>query len=478
MKRLHLIFLLGFLFEVALPPKVFAQQIEWAKTYSFGPRSSYADKIVQLEDSTYAAISRIGKFGYRNNSAAIVYGLALIRLDKFGDTLYIKKMFGSSSGTQNSLAKTGDFNLLIGVTLIEDTLLDAKMRIYKCDYQGNIQWMYHYIGDEWLYASISKVIPNKEGGCFAIGSAKSIFPDKFRDMFLTKLNAQGQLEWTLRYTSTSSTSGQNIEEMPDGNYLLSGGADSTIWSVVVDSNGVQLSDYTFASMPGGLGLFGAEIKQGQSAQSFYGVGTSLNPRHNVVNRFDSARNKVWQKVNHYLGGPLHIGNDGSFVRNEGIVSGPSYLSKYKADSSTEWRVTVGGTNTIINNIAYDGLGSAVLAGYKKDPNSNREDVYFIKVSNVGLPVDPLSSKEKIEPQNSKGPELLAYPNPAQQYFYLKGIKAKTRIGLYNLQGHLLKEYRIGPNDAIPVWQLPAGLYVWKAEDGKKVWTGKILKVDN
>jgi len=116
-----------------------------------------------------------------------------------------------------------------------------------------------------------------------------------------------------------------------------------------------------------------------------------------------------------------------------------------------------------------------LAGYKKNLTDNRDDMYFIKISNVGYPVNPLSTKPTVENPSGKVPELLVYPNPAQNYFYLQGIKGRTKLGIYNLQGHLLKEYTIQPNDAIPVWQFPTGLYIWKAEDGKRVWSGKILK---
>jgi hypothetical protein len=127
-----------FILFILLGEESLAQQVLWEKVYNFGPRGAYGDKIVQLEDSSYAAISRIAKFGYKNNNLNLVYGLALIRLNPQGDTLFVRPLYGSSSGTNNALCRTPDSRLLMGVTIFEDTVFSAKMRILKCNYSVNI----------------------------------------------------------------------------------------------------------------------------------------------------------------------------------------------------------------------------------------------------------------------------------------------------------------------------------------------------
>lgn len=455
------------------------QTIEWAKSYDFGSpgaRDEYVDQIIQTEDSSYLAIARIGSMGYSAPGQGRQYGLALVHLSKTGDTLFVKNMKVTMSES-NSLCKTWDQKLLIAFTMNVDTALGSKMRVYKTDYAGNTIWMYPFIGQSWQDAFIRKVIPTRDDGAFVVGEANSIFPGSWRDGFLAKINFFGQLEWSLRYTDASYTSINNMEEMPDGNYLLSGSAGQRIWSCVVDSTGFQLSDKTWFKSHETGGMINTGVKQGHGAQSYYAFGEHTSRRTAVV-KYDQNGDSVWVKRNTWVGRPPNISLDGGYARAEGYIQGNYYFSKYASDSSNLWRILLTdfqSTPIGIACIAYDGLGSAVLAGYKNNGTPNRDDMYLIKVSNVGYPVDPLSAKGKVVTQNPKGPELVAYPNPCQQFFYLQGIKGKTKVALYNLQGALLQSYTIGPTEAIPAWKLSPGIYVWKAEVGGKVFTGKMIK---
>ena len=461
---------------------LWGQNIEWTKKIDLGIpayRDEYIDQIIQLEDSSYIALARVARWGYvtQGGTGDFQYGLGLVALSSNGDTLFIKNL--KVPGTEsNSLCKTAEGHLLMAFSMNEDTMLGAKIRIYKTDYFGNTIWMCPLTGLDWRDAWVKKVIPSREGGAYVIGQANTIFPGFFRDGFLAKINAAGQLDFALHFNDSTFTSLHNMEEMKDGNYLLSGTAGQRIWSCVVDSTGFQLSDKTWFKTHENGAIQDAQIKIGHGDLYRYGFGQHTSRRTAII-RYDENGDSVWVKRSTWGGRPPQLSLDGGYARSEGYVQGKTYLTKYNSDSTRQWQIELSDfTNSSIglSCIAYDGLGSAVLAGnIKPSPFSNNRDMYFIKVSNVGFPVDPLSSKPKVTTQNSKGSELLAYPNPAQQYFYLQGIKAKTRIGLYNLQGHLLKQYSIGPNDAIPVWQLAAGLYVWKAEDGKRVWSGKILK---
>jgi hypothetical protein len=464
---------------------LWGQNIEWTRKIDLGIpayRDEYIDQIIQLEDSSYIALARVARWGYvtQGGTGDFQYGLGLVALSSDGDTLFIKNL--KVPGTEsNSLCKTPEGHLLISFSMNEDTMLGAKIRIYKTDYFGNTMWMCPLTGMDWQDAWVKKVIPSREGGAYVIGQANTIFPGFFRDGFLAKINGGGQLDFALHFNDSTFTSLHNIEEMKDGNYLLSGTAGQRIWSCVVDSTGFQLSNKTWFRTHEFGAIRDAQIKLGHGSVNDYGFGEHTSRRTAII-KYDENGDSIWVKRSTWGGRPPQLSLDGGYARSEGYVQGKTYLTKYNSDSTRQWQIELSDfTNSSIglSCIAYDGLGSAVLAGnIKPSPFSNNRDMYFIKVSNVGFPVDPLSYKEKVTTQNSKGSELFAYPNPAHQYFYLQGIKAKTRIGLYNLQGHFIKAYTIGPNDAIPVWQLAAGLYVWKAEDGKRVWTGKILKIDN
>jgi Secretion system C-terminal sorting domain len=465
-------------------PCLLGQTIQWTKSIDLSLpayRDEYVDQILQLEDSSYIALARVDRWGYvtQNGTGNFQMGMALVALTKNGDTLFVRNL--KVSGTEsNSLCKTQEQHLLIAFSMDEDTAFGAKIRIYKTDYLGNTIWMCPLSGISWQDAWVKKIIPSREGGAYVIGQANTIFPGNSRDGFLAKINDVGQLDFALHFTDSGFTSLHNIEEMKDGNYLLSGTAGQRIWSCVVDSTGFQLSDKTwFKTLENGA-IQDAQIKIGHGDLYRYGFGSNTSRRTAII-KYDENGDSLWVKRSTLSGRPPHISLDGGYARSEGYVQGKTYLTKYRSDSTQQWRILLSDyltTSVGLSCMAYDGQGSAVLAGnIKPSQLSNNRDMYFIKVSNVGYPVNPLSTKPPVENASGKLPELLAYPNPAQNYFYLQGIKGRTKLGLYNLQGHLLKEYTIHPNDAIPVWQLPTGLYIWKAEDGKRVCSGKILKED-
>ncbi|HRH33859.1 MAG TPA: T9SS type A sorting domain-containing protein [Catalimonadaceae bacterium] len=459
-------------------PFAWGQTIEWAKSYDLGIpayRDEYVDRIVQIEDSSYIATARIAKFGYASQTQGRIYGIGLVHLSKTGDTLSVKNMKLTMSSS-NSLAKTWDQKLLIAFSMNEDTVLGAKMRVYKTDYSGNVLWMYPFIGNEWTWAFMKKIIPTRDDGCFVVGEATSIFPGNFRDGFLAKINFFGQLDWSFRYTDAEYTSLNNIEEMPDGNFILSGSAANRIWSCIIDSTGFQLSDKIWYQNPTGV-MDATGVKQGIN-HGYYSFGSYIGtvPK-SIVQRYDNDTNLIFQRTDNMLVfDPIELSMDGGYVRQEKPSIGGSRLIKRSGTGDSLWSIVVGNPDGVgLRSIAYDGLGSAVLAGTKINPNPNGADMYFIKVTNVGYPVDPLSTRPKLEMQRAKGPELMAYPNPAQQYFYLQGIKGKTKVALYNLQGQQLQTYTISPNEAIPAWKLSPGIYVWKTEVGGKVFTGKMIK---
>lgn len=458
------------------------QTIQWTKAIDLGIpgyRDEHIDQILQLEDSSYMALARVDKWGYvtQGGQGDFVSGMAMVALSRDGDTLFVRNLRVSGS-MSNSLCKTNDQHLLIAFSMNEDTVLGAKMRVYKTDYYGNVLWMYPFIGLNWQDAWIKKVIPSRDGGAYVVGQCRTIFPGFARDGFLAKINGVGLLDFALNFNDSTFTSFNNIEEMKDGNYLLSGTAGQRIWSCVVDSTGFQLSEKTWFKTTEFGAIQDAQIKTGHGDLYRYGFGQHTSRRTAII-KYDENGDSVWVKRNTWGGRPPQLSLDGGYARSEGYVQGKTYLTRYNSDSSRQWQIELSdfaNTSIGLSCMAYDGLGSAVLAGNIKPSNlSNNRDMYFIKVSNVGFPVDPLSNKPKVETQSSKEPELLAYPNPCQQYFYLQGIKGKTKVALYNLQGHLISSYQISPNDAIPAWKLPAGIYVWKAEDGKRVWTGKVVK---
>ena len=62
-----------------------------------------------------------------------------------------------------------------------------------------------------------------------------------------------------------------------------------------------------------------------------------------------------------------------------------------------------------------------------------------------------------------------YPNPAGDYIYIKNLPEETAIGIFNIQGTLLKNSIANRSEEVDVSDLPSGVYIIKLS-GKEVET--------
>lgn len=447
-----------------------AQAIEWERMVSF-PRNTTVDDIVQLQDSSYLSVDENRFFGYRAVDGNSINMLTLTHLSTIGDTISMRK--SGVHGAWAKMAKSQFSNhVYIGFTQNEDTILNAKMRMMKTDYEGNLVWMYPFIGLEYTYGQVNKIIETPDGGCFAVGRWRSTTPGAIVDGFILKMGPTGILEYMQRINPNGQyTVLYNIEPTADGHYLVSGTSGAAIWSVTIDIFGVPIRSNTWYRQPQGRGIDDCVVLQGDFGTYFYAYGTSSGGI--VLNRYWQDTTVHWSKPRAMLGNPPFISNDGGYVRREGISNGPRYFTKYNSDSSINWRINLPSNPLVIfNTMAYDGLGSAVMAGYKQV--NNIQNMYYVKIANVGFPVDPVNPRTGTKNREAL-PNITAYPNPASEYVYLQGIRGKPAVEIYNTKGQRIAVYHMSTLEGIPVYGLKPGMYTWKTVQNGKVVTGKFVR---
>lgn len=135
--------------------------------------------------------------------------------------------------------------------------------VVKLDFNGNVLWQYTYGGaqDERLWA----MIPTRDGGFLAGGySYSGVGGDKTepnqgdKDVWIIKLDAQGQLQWDKTFGGLFQDELFSMLEMPGGGYLLGCHSNSgisgdktedsrgshDIWLIRTDVQGNKLWDKT------------------------------------------------------------------------------------------------------------------------------------------------------------------------------------------------------------------------------------------
>jgi len=454
-----------------------AQEILWAKQFAIGNRQTEITSFFQKPDSSFVSACLSFHLGYRTPiTLTTYYGTAVVFHDKYGDTLKVVNL--RTTGWYNPKITSSVFGeIFVGVSVPKDTLLNSKMRVYKLDAAGNTVWMRPFI-QGYESSMIRKIRATSDGGCMILGYANSIFlPNAYRDWFLIKLSFSGEIEWSQRYSGGGTSECNNIEPMVGGNFLLSGMADQKIWSVVINQNGDNLSNHYFYSSPNPYLMYQANVIQ-LPENRFLASGNQWIGDNYVTytGMYNSAKAKIWENSKLKNMNQPWASADGGFVRSEFVRHDSVYVRKYMADSTIDWSVTIGPENRCqINDLIYDGYGSAYLCGYiETGPVLNSIDQgYIIKVSNVGLPFDTTSNRSLDHSHYAEKP--LAYPNPCQQVLFFKNVFRPFQLEIFDLRGIKMAGYQVRPGEGIPVWSLPKGNYAYKLLEGNKIAVGRFIK---
>lgn len=82
-------------------------------------------------------------------------------------------------------------------------------------------------------------------------------------------------------------------------------------------------------------------------------------------------------------------------------------------------------------------------------------------------------------QHNMGYELHLYPNPARQTLYVDGIRGKSLLEFYTLQGNLILQEVVNASGYVDISRLPAAAYLLRVTDtqSKQTGTSKFIKVE-
>ena len=167
----------------------------------------------------------------------LLFGLLALNQNLFGQRAYWQRYFGGSGfdiGTEVLINK--DWTLTIGGTTYskdnigKDQHGDASdILVFKFATQGKMFWQRNFGGSG--YEELSSMVPTKDGGYVFVGTTDSGDGDTgqgfgLMDIWIVKLNGNGNIVWTRRFGGRGNDQGYAILALDDGGFMVGGASGS------------------------------------------------------------------------------------------------------------------------------------------------------------------------------------------------------------------------------------------------------------
>ncbi len=340
-------------------------------TNSFGPPRN-ASWVVKIDSSGYVEwekfyyhsggeheracdIRETSDGGYIMVIESNTYGLWIFKLDYYGDIEWQKAYgggiynFWGDWGEELSIQQTQDNGYIVAGNYNLHSGQRQDFWVLKLDSSGNIQWQKTYGGNYYDYANSIQM--TSDGGYIVAGVTRSFTANNNRDMWVLKLDSDGNIQWQKAYGTTSDDYGFDIQQTMDGGFIV--------------------------------------------------VGTTLSTSSAWVLKLNSTGEIEWQKIYGRNDGEYY-GSQGYSIRQTsdrgyiltgilmGRVSGTGGIWVVKLDptGNIEWQKTYGGSRVdVAYSIEQTSEGDYILAGYTNSFRSTQYgpnyDAFVMKIDSIG-----------------------------------------------------------------------------------------------
>ncbi len=153
--------------------------------------------------------------GYTGSFGGGWYQMYLVKVNAQGDELWHNTYGGAGDDRCFSIIPSGDGGFLLAGT----NSSYSQMYLVKVNSEGDELWSHTYGGSGMEYAY--SIIPSGDGGFLLAGGSTSYSPPEYQ-MYLVKVNAQGDELWSNIFGGFSSEGANSITPTVDGNFLLAG----------------------------------------------------------------------------------------------------------------------------------------------------------------------------------------------------------------------------------------------------------------
>jgi hypothetical protein len=435
--------------------------------------------IRQLPDSGYIAS------GYGWDTIANHFVPAMVRLNAAGNILWMKWYRTEiCPGPCNTIDMATDVIQTpdggFAVTGRDETFVGTPTRtlfILKTDSAGNIEWAKDY--DDMYQSEGARLAVAPDSGLLVIGfCGPSPYNAGSTDMYVIRTKANGDTLWVKSYGGNSGEIGMCISPTGDSCFILTGYTTSfgsgyiDVYLVKINSQGDTLWSKTYGEFNGEYAYTTCQDADGNLLTS--GRTSSFNTAdyNDFLLKTDSAGNLTWTKM--YGASEYDYRNFVSTTNGGGYV----LAGRYKPILSQTRSVFVIKTNS--NGETACNYSDISLIETNTNTQVRQIPAQISDMTMTAIDMTPIVYSDSILIQDcliqgysdvSKDDRIRIYPNPATKYFSISGIQKGT-IEIFNAIGKLIYSEKIKSE---PIYfNQPSGIYFVRVSDGERVWTQKLV----
>ena len=367
--------------------------ISFAKTYG-GTGIDIAYSVQQTSDGGYIVAGLTYSFGAGSTD------IFLIKTDANGNVIWAKTYGGTSYDWALSVQQTFDGGYIVAGYTSSFGADSGDVFLIKTDANGNIIWAKTFggIDDDGAYS----VQQTSDGGYIVAGYTGS-FGMGYSDVFLIKTDANGNVIWAKTYGGTSYDWALSVQQTFDGGYIVAGATYSfgagyeDIFLIKIDANGNTIWAKTYGGTSGDVAYSIQQTSDGGYIVAGYAFSFSFSGGSPPIFllKADANGNIIWAKI---YGGMINENNwtysvqqtsDGGYIlagyaKSFGMGSGDIFLIKTDANGNVIWAKTYGGTSyDWAFSVQQTSDGGYIAVGYTGSFGAGWDDIILIKTDTNG-----------------------------------------------------------------------------------------------
>jgi len=277
-----------------------------------------------------------------------------------------------------SFQQTADSGYIIAGNTRSNVGGNSDINLLKIGPTGSEQWNRTF-GGTFGDVRVESVLQTSDGGYLIAGSTSACRDNCTDDVWLIKVNPQGQEQWNLTMGGTGDEEVAFVRQTTDGGYVLIGNTNSygagslDIWFVKVDSNGnMQLNNtfggigrektYSVSQAAGGYIIAGYTESYGAGDYDFWLVKTDTKGEEQWNNTFGGDRNDWIESIQQTRdGGYILAGVTLSFW--SGVNHSEFLMVKTDSNGNEQWYRTFGGVGAEFDpSVGLSPDGGYILGG--------------------------------------------------------------------------------------------------------------------